>query len=131
MSRPWGARPRKLSRLYRIFNPDRGDDRTRNWPRDGLDPPKERWRYASDVARRSLSPRILTCPAEPLPEVRHGRDRPAVWLQDLAVAVPEVPPDQSAGDNERDAPIKMYLTARDGRVLPEVRGQYPRYRPPP
>jgi hypothetical protein len=30
MSRPWGPRPRALSRLYRIFNPI-GDDQTRNW----------------------------------------------------------------------------------------------------
>src|SRR5215469_411345 len=63
MSRPWGLRPRALSALYRVLNPNRGDDRTRNWPRDGLDPPKERWRYASDAARRSPSPTILTWPA--------------------------------------------------------------------
>ena len=37
-------------------------------------------------------------------EVRYGYDRPAVGLQDLAPPVPEVPADQAAGDDERDAP---------------------------
>src|SRR6516164_5333198 len=36
-------------------------------------------------------------------EVHHGYYRPAVGLQDLAAAVPEVPSDQAAGDDERDA----------------------------